>query len=526
VFLPAIGRLMLFCRLTVLQLWDRVSLRANVFLLVLAALCIFRLWIMPLRSSLWVDEMGTAFVVEHGAQDPTLQVVPQVPASIYYVLPRLSEHAFGLSEAAFRLPSIFALIAAVFWIARIAARLIHPGAAWFAAFACLTIRDFNYQAADARPYALATCLVAASIWLLIRWLDSARWLDGIVFAAVASLVWRDQLILWPMYMVLAIYTLIRLVRCDTAVGWYRAGAIFALLGLCLLPVVPTALALNRAAGAHVIVPLPTLAHLIRALKPSLILEFLAGGWLLGWWFRKRGEPAKPSRESLSLILAWWLAAPVCLFAFSILTGHSVFVGRYYSEALPGLALTATASAALFLPSRYWKGVSLGLGLLVLLVFGRWNHFDRPHHNSDWRGAALTLNRQAGSAGMPVICPSPFIEARPPVWQPGYPVASFLYSHLLFYRIHAKVIPFPFEASPEAERYAASISQGLLSESGKFAIYGGDRNVWFWQKWFAARPELAHWRVHRLGPFGDVEAVVFEGPSAEALAARTSVGAGR
>jgi hypothetical protein len=494
--------------------------------LTLAVLCVFRLWVMPLGSSLWVDEMGTAFVVEHGAQDPSFRVAPQVPASIYYVLPRLSQHVFGLSEAAFRLPSILALIAALFWIARIAARLIDPAAAWFAVFACLTIRDFNYQAADARPYALATCLVAASIWLLIRWLDSARWLDGILFAAAASLIWRAHLLLWPVYLVLGMYAVIRLWRCQTAVGWGRAGAIFALLGLCLLPLAPTALALNRQAGAHVVVPLPTLANLIRALKPSLILEFLAGGLLLGWWFRRQGSASKPSRESLSLILAWWLAAPVCLFAFSILTGHSVFVGRYYSEALPGLALAATAGSAYFLPSRYWKGVSMGLGLVVLLVFGRWNHFHLPHHNSDWRGAALTLNRQAGSAEMPVICPSPFIEARPPVWEPGYPVASFLYSHLLFYRIQAKVIPFPFETSPEAERYAVSLSQKLLSEAGKFAIYGGDRNVWFWQKWFAARPELAHWRIQRLGPFGDVEAVVFEEPSAESLTARSGLATGR
>jgi len=44
--------------------------------------------------------------------------------------------------------------------------------------------------------------------------------------------------------------------------------------------------------------------------------------------------------------------------------------------------------------------------------------------------------------MPVICPSPFIEARPPVWTPGYPLASFLYAHLPVYPIQGKVLRLP------------------------------------------------------------------------------------
>src|SRR5579862_796993 len=118
--------------------------------------CIVRLWAMELPSSFWVDEMGTAFVVRHGAADPSLRVAPQVPASIYYVLPRLAGRVLGYSEAAYRLPSLLALAGALWLIAGIARRLIHPAAGWFAAFACLSLRGFDYQAADARPYALGT----------------------------------------------------------------------------------------------------------------------------------------------------------------------------------------------------------------------------------------------------------------------------------------------------------------------------------------------------------------------------------
>jgi uncharacterized membrane protein len=123
---------------------------------------------MPLPSSFWVDEMGTAFIVQRGAADPSLRVAPQVPASLYYALPRLASNLFGASEVVYRLPSVLAMAIALWLIARIAQRLIHHEAGWFAVFACLYLREFDYQAADARPYALGTCLVCASLWFLIR----------------------------------------------------------------------------------------------------------------------------------------------------------------------------------------------------------------------------------------------------------------------------------------------------------------------------------------------------------------------
>ena len=52
----------------------------NLLLGLLLAVSITRLWLMPLPSSFWVDEMATAFVVHHGPNDPSFAVAPQVPA--------------------------------------------------------------------------------------------------------------------------------------------------------------------------------------------------------------------------------------------------------------------------------------------------------------------------------------------------------------------------------------------------------------------------------------------------------------
>lgn len=67
---------------------------------VVLALCIVRLWLAPLPSSFWVDEMGTAFLVRHGAGHPSFEAAPQVPMSVYYLLPRLAQSLFGFSEIA------------------------------------------------------------------------------------------------------------------------------------------------------------------------------------------------------------------------------------------------------------------------------------------------------------------------------------------------------------------------------------------------------------------------------------------
>src|SRR5271169_752170 len=81
----------------------------NWLLPILLLLCVVRLWLMPLPSSFWIDEMATVFVVRHGAADPSLRIAPQVPESIYYWLPKASETLFGFSELVYRLPSILAM---------------------------------------------------------------------------------------------------------------------------------------------------------------------------------------------------------------------------------------------------------------------------------------------------------------------------------------------------------------------------------------------------------------------------------
>ena len=114
---------------------------------------------------------------------------------------------------------------------------------------------------------------------------------------------------------------------------------------------------------------------------------------------------------------------------------------------------------------------------------------------------------------PVLCPSPFIEARPPVWQPSYALPGFLYCHLPVYPFRGKPYLLPFDESPEAKRYVQSLADGTLTTTGRFLIYGGSGSVRYWRNWFSIQPQFSTWHRERLGPFGDVVVELFEKPHA-------------
>jgi hypothetical protein len=526
-----------------------------VWLGILFAICVTRLWLMALPSSFWVDETVTAFVVER-PHDPSLAVAPQVPASIYYWLPRLAVKLGGASEAGYRVPSVLAMLAAIWIVARLAARLVHPQAGWFAAFACLGLKGIDYFAVDARPYALGMLTAAAAVWFLVSWLDGARWRDALGFTVFAALVWRVHLVYWPFYLVLALYPAVRLARGKTAVVWRRAAAVFALLGLALVPVALQAWAIERQARAHVIVMPPSWRDFLHLLRWNLVLIAGAGAWVVGRASRIRNPdpvgqtvdfrglpgserqsppagdenrssaPRANGEDRLSglLIFAWWLAPPAALYAISLATGQSVYVTRYLSLALPGAALAATWAASRWLPAGWWQAAAALVGLGAIAALGQWTTAWPEHEKSNWRAAAAEINRLESAADLPVICTSPFIEARWPVWRPDYPLPGFLYADLAYYPIRGKLVLFPFEdahyltpggrplaaGEPRAEVYAAQLLGGPLTAHGGFLIYGGSNSIRFWQKWFAARPELKAWK-NRRDELGDVFVARFWAP---------------
>lgn len=481
--------------------------RLDYFLILLLGAFIVRVWFMALPSSLWVDELVTVFVLRFPG-DPSFAAAPQVPQSIYYGLPKISWALLGNSEVALRLPSILAMAAALFFIARLAQRLIHPAAGWIAVFACLAFRNFDYFAVDARPYGFGIAVASAGLFFLIRWLDTARWLDEAVFVILAALLWRIHLFYWPFYPICAVYAAIRLARGETRVNTAQLASAVVLIAGALLPVARTALDISRHADAHTFNELPTLRNLFYLLHGQIVLPLLAVAWILPLVLHRRGLAGwKPA--DLALILCWWFAFPVALFVYSRITGNGVLIMRYASLMLPGLGLLIAAIAAFILPPRYWKPAALATGVVALALLGQWNALWPSHERDDWRDAAAR-ERSVASSATPVLCISPFIEAQPPVWTPAYPLPGFLSSSFMYYPIAGNPRLFPFQPSPESELYAKRLLNSELVPSGKFVTYGSTRAVRIMDEWFAKRPELASWSKES-DRFDTISVAVYRSP---------------
>ena len=476
-------------------------------------LCIGRFWLMPLPSSFWVDEMGTAFIVTHGTGDPSLKATPQVVESVYYILPKLAVWLAGSSEVSYRFFSLISLGGALLVIRSIAVRLFNREAAWFAVFGCLASRSFNYQAADARPYALGSLVVATSILLLIRWFDSGRWRDGALFAAVASLLWRVHLLFWPFHILLAVCAAFRLRLRETKATWVQIVAVFSIIAALSFPVALRAISLLHESRAHVIVQPPTVADLVRTLKLGLLAGAFAGAFLLAKCLRwNRPQTSFVTPATVALVAGWWLIDPMALWALSRFTEISVFVPRYLYLAGPGVALAALLLVTMWVPADKLKPFTLVLALGTIILGGHWTHLRFDHQYSDWRSASLRLNSWVAGRDIPVICPSPFYEARSPVWYGGLPASGFLYSNLSYYTTTGRHYAFPYESSREAELYAQNLLNQTLSRAPQFAIFGNDISVRYWRDWFSRRPELPGWSNRIEGSFGDVQLAVFTAPS--------------
>ncbi|HZU24025.1 MAG TPA: glycosyltransferase family 39 protein [Bryobacteraceae bacterium] len=477
--------------------------RGSALLWILLFAVVGRLWLMPLPSSFWVDETATAFIARYGAAHPSVSASPEFAQSIYYPVAHAVDSIAGFSEVAYRLPSVLLLGAALALTALIAARLTDADSAWLAAFACLAIGGFNFQAADARPYALGTAVMAAAMWFLIRWLDNNRWRDAVGFVIFAALLWPVHPVYWPFYAVFAAYACARLAWRETPASWMRAGAVFAVLGAVLVPEALRVLALRQDALKHVIAAPPRWRDLFYSLIPALILACLAGSWLLRILRRATPDAPRMTRSSLLLIVLWWCWTPVCLFAFSHLTRVSLFVPRYYSLALPGAAMLAATLVTRCLPRRLWRPAAAVIGIAALALSGQWTRIWPEHTHQDWRGAAHTLNQLAPDSATPIIFPSPFIEGRWPTWHPGYRLPSVLYAPAAVYPLRGKVWPFPRDLSTAAEQFAAETTRATLAPSGRFYVYAHSNDAQVWDRWFRSRPELAGWSMQQRGDFGDV-----------------------
>ena len=112
-------------------------------LLALVVITAALLWLPPLDSSLWLDEIDTAFTVKDGvltAISRNLRAHPQC-STLYNAILAAWVGLFGTSEVVLRLPSVLATVVGLVFLFRIGARLVDRETGMLACLLCVGLRD-------------------------------------------------------------------------------------------------------------------------------------------------------------------------------------------------------------------------------------------------------------------------------------------------------------------------------------------------------------------------------------------------
>jgi len=468
-----------------------VSRRASLGLLVVA---VALLWGRALWPGFWLDETVTVWVVRDGLGEAAARAWRyQGQSPLYFVVAWAARRFLGTSELALRLPSVVALGLAAFGLARLGERLVDAETGRLAALvlACLAYHD----AADARPYALATAAVVGAALAAVRWGERPTWARAAVLGAASALVaWAH-----PVFaLALPGVAWLALARRREGKGGgsasvVLAGAVAVALGLPLVPQLES-LAARRAALSFASAPtaLELAADLVR---PRALVALAVGLALAAVPFRGRARPhfERPpgERRFVGPLLAWHALPPVVLFLIARTSDAHVYVTRYLAGGLPALALLVAWLTRAIAPGR-----ARGLVAAVFVALS----VARFQEREDWRAAIAAANAARPDARTLVLVRPGLVESDDPAFGADAERQEYLRAPLAAYPLETGgaalgLVPHALVRENETE------VEALLAEAGRRS------RVILVSRSSAS---ITGWLDHRLGVAGLVSASVAGG----------------
>jgi hypothetical protein len=460
--------------------------RGDLVLLLLAAAVVVRLWVVPLTSSLWLDEFGTTWITS-GPMTEIVERARLFPQSIpYAALIRVVRSVTGSSELSLRWPSLLAMLAAAGIVGRLGRRFFGVSAGVAAAVVFLLFPQIEFSAGDARPYAFGVLAVAAALLFLVRWLDDGRPGDGVGYVLCAALSVYFQYLFATALIAHALYAGRR--RRTSAVSPRAMSVVAVGLGVLLAPAAALVVEIGRRWSEHAFGAAPGAWNVLNALVPVRVLGLLVPAVLLAGVFgAARGFSATRldgrDRDGLALLGTLALFPPLALFAAARRTGASLLEGRYLLATAPAWAALLGAIVARLRPARAAR-VVLSLALaLTLVTRGELVRWRIDHGREDWRSAVAALDAANGSH--PVFLAGSFVESSDPAVVRDPLHEDYLLAPLAYYPTPGRSRILPLRSGPAADaegerRIARALTAdqfGLIERSSRFPSWGS---------WLAAR----------------------------------------
>lgn len=473
---------------------------------ILAVAVSISIWLIAIRAPLWIDEAGSYWQISAGFS----QILPRnhVTFPAYVFILWFFSKILGTSEIALRIPSLLAMLGAVYLLYLAARELFERDVAIIAAVIFCLHPIIVFESIDARPYAFGALAINATILILLRLRhNNSNWLAALFGFSAACILYFHYLfaVILPAFVICFFIVKIG----DRKALWRQFSIATAVFILAFLPVIPGLHQLFHSSGTHVYQAAPKLSQLFWTLAPGWLPFIFIGIALVALVIAALTKLRSDSHngfESWRVIVCASLALiPILtLFGLSTETHVHMFVTRYRMAAIPGIALCWALLVNLF-PTR-------ALRLLFCVAFVAATAFLygssptlRSHSNS-WKDAIDFVQKNASADNAPVLICSDLIEADYTPMPLDSPKDSVYFPQLSYYKLSVPVVPLPPDLNSEAIRVGSQFLAVATQEHTRFlaAANGQSSTVLAWLSQSAS----AAFDVHNLGAFDGVEVLEF------------------
>lgn len=424
------------------------------------------LWFVAIRAPLWLDETSSYWQISAGFR----QIMPRrgLVSALYTYILWLTTRLTGTSEIALRIPSILAMLGAVYLLYRAARELFGRDVAFIVVVIFCVHPVVIFASIDARPYAFGALAINAAIFLLIRLRNSDSIWMAAAFGATAALSTHFQMLFGVVLPVLAACFLL------TKAGDFKTlvrQSLFALGAFILvfLPNVSDLLQIFQYRQAYVFDRTrPSFVELASTLAPGWLVFILPVVLLAAILTRKLNFRGRIDLWNFLLCASLGLIPILFLFAVTAMTPTNIFVTRYRLIAIPGIALLWGWLISR-IDSRSLR-VLFCVAVVSAAAYKKLTAPDAKQHFYTWKYAIEIAEKNAAPDNASVLMCSDFPSSDYFPMPTGEAVKdSPFFTPLSYYKLSVPVVGLPRALNDEAKRISSDFVRRAAEKHERFLV---------------------------------------------------------
>jgi Dolichyl-phosphate-mannose-protein mannosyltransferase len=421
-------------------------------LYVISLLASFSVWFFAYRAPLWLDETISYWEISGGLGQIWSRTVRGLSFPVYSYVLFFFRESFGNREVILRIPSVLAMLAAVFVLYLIAREFVDYDVSFIVCLLFCLHKNVAFAAIDVRPYSFAILAANLSIYALIRWLRNPDVRHSILLGVACGLILYFHYlyaVILPAFVLCHFVARFNPLRQDQR----AIGIVLLSFLVVFLPLIPRLHYILIRRNTYSFAPPPAAKQFLLALIPSGVPFVLLVIVIVAIVLQKLRLP--DAKIVYALLFAFILGVvPIAiLYIVSVATPLHVFLERYRLVGVIGVVLFWGFLLALVRS----EALRLVFALLFvpLAIFSSWRTPEFHAHGYSWKPALAYAQFNAGPDSAAVLICSDLSQSD---FEPMPAVASesILFAPLSYYKLTVPVVPLPRSLTPEAQRIGGAV----------------------------------------------------------------------